>query len=100
MQTAEFKGRASNIRTENGVTKCRYHSTDVVEFDAERITLRSDGWQTATTKARMNQASNQFGLGFRVFQRDHEWFVGLPNGNIVPFIGGMIIPRHGPMRTA
>ncbi len=65
----------------DGVTRVIYHSTCVVAIyppnkDGDRlVALDSGGWRTATTKLRMNQASNQFGLGFRVFQKAGEWFV-------------------------
>lgn len=58
-----------------------YHWTDVVVvsydhgYKERRVKLDSGGWQTATTKNRMNQASNQFDLGFYVFQKNFEWYV-------------------------
>ena len=66
---------ATTIRNEDGYTIVRYHNTDVVKFNQDEIVLNTGGWRTVTTKARMNQASNQYGLGFRVYQRDWEWFV-------------------------
>lgn len=74
-QMNEARGVATNIRAEKGVTHVRYHSTDVVSFDESEITLRTGGWSTATTKTRMNQASNQFGLRYYVYQKAHRWFV-------------------------
>lgn len=60
----------------DGNTEITYHSTRVVIFNADLITLDSGGWHSATTKVRMNQAANTFHLGFQVFQKKHEWFVG------------------------
>ena len=67
-------------------TIIRYHNTDVVEFTASEIVLRTGGWKTVTTKLRMNQASNQFGLDYSVFQKNHEWFVSF-KGILFPFNG-------------
>lgn len=53
----------------------RYHATDVVKFNDKEIILNSGGWRTNTTKTRMNQTSNEFGLGFRVFQEKGYWWV-------------------------
>lgn len=53
----------------------RYHNTDVVTYNAEKITLRTGGWKTVTTKLRMNQASRQFDLGYGVSQRKGVWYV-------------------------
>lgn len=74
-QTQEVRGVATSIRTENGWTIIRYHSTDVVKFNDKQIILDSGGWLTATTKTRMNQAANQFDLGFHISQRNFKWFV-------------------------
>ena len=68
----------------DGVTRMTYHQTHVVtvhppnDQGARKVVLNSNGWRTVTTKTRMNQASSQFGLGFRVFQKAGEWFVALP----------------------
>jgi hypothetical protein len=86
-QMKTVRGVSTSIRTENGRTIVRYHDTDVVSFDAESVELNTGGWKTATTKTRMNQAANQFGLPYRVYQKDHAWFVRFSNGDSVPFMG-------------
>lgn len=74
---------ATTVRKADGVLSVVYHSTEVVKAnDDGTITLNTGGWRTVTTKARMNQAANQFGLGFQVSQEDFEWFVRVPkNGD-------------------
>lgn len=52
-----------------------YHNTAVVRFNQDKIILNSGGYQTNTTKTRMNQTSNQFKLDFTVYQKDFTWFV-------------------------
>jgi len=69
---------------EQGETEIVYHSTAVVTFDNEKITLDDGGWATNTTKRRMNQASNQFGLGYRVYSKDWQWYVDY-KGEVIPF---------------
>ena len=63
----------------NDLTKITYHQTDVVRFTPQTITLDSGGWHTPTTKLRMNQSSNQYGLGYQVYQRDHTWYINFKN---------------------
>ena len=75
-----------------GVT-VTYQHTEIVRKDHDTITLRSGGWETVTTKRKMNQASHQFALGYSVYQRDYKWFVDLPNGETVPFEDGMTFKR-------
>ena len=65
----------TTVRTKLGVTTVRYHSTDVVQFDNALIHLDTGGWKSNTTKLRMNQTANQFGLNFQVYQHKFEWFV-------------------------
>ena len=51
------------------------YNTEVVRVERDRITLNHGGYKTVTTKARMNQAANQYGLGYTVYQEKGEWFV-------------------------
>jgi len=76
-QTQTVGRTATSIsRGQDGVLRVTYHGTDVVTvYPNGKIVLDTGGWFTATTKTRMNQASNQFGLGFVVFQKGFRWFV-------------------------
>ena len=89
--------KLSNYKTTwvetNGRGSVVYSHTPIVEWDDESITLRSDGWETVTTKKKMNQSANQFGLNFTVFQEDYEWFVCNPKGETVDFVDGMKLER-------
>lgn len=93
-QTRQVRGVATNIYTSNGRTQVFYHGTCVVEFDSMRITLRTGGWRSATTKTRMNQAANQFDLGYHVYQKDHDWYVSREN-TVLEFNGDTLtMPRR------
>ena len=94
MRTSTIGRTATTVYTDDDGTHVQYHATRVVSFDADTITLRSGGWETATTKTRMNQTANQHGLGFYVYQRDHVWYVTKPNGETVEFVDGMTFSRH------
>ena len=58
-----------------GQRTIRYYDTDVVAWDDKVIILKNDGFTTKTTKLRMNQASEEHGLGYRVWQKDFKWYV-------------------------
>jgi hypothetical protein len=92
-QTRKVSGRATKVGCESGTTYVQYHDTRVVQWDDYSITLRSGGWETTTTKARMAQASNQFKLRFYVFQKDFNWYVKTPAGETVEFYDGITFPR-------
>ena len=78
---------ATAVCTVDKVTHVTYHNTAVVSFDADKVTLRTGGWRTATTKMRMNQAANQYGLGFTVSQKDYDWTVNCSDGRKLRFDG-------------
>ena len=68
-------GHKTAVLVEDGQLTVIYHNTAVVKANPGKIILNSGGHKTQTTKLRMNQASNEYNLGFEVFQRDYEWFV-------------------------
>lgn len=62
------------------------HSTYVVKIHPDdTYTLQTGGWQTVTTKDRINQYSP-----VRVYQRKYEWFVKI-HGKEYPFMEGMVV---------
>ena len=65
----------TTVYSANGYTHVQYHNTCVVSFSVDYIVLRTGGWQTTTTKNRINQTAQQFGLDFRVYQEDYVWHV-------------------------
>jgi hypothetical protein len=81
-----------HVNPANGMTEIWYHQTCVVKFDDKKIILNSGGWRTATTKTRMNQAANQFNLGFYVEQHNGSWNVHF-NDKVLDFQDGMTIKR-------
>ena len=76
---------ATKIRKDSDGTHVRYHYTDVVTVEKDKIVLRHNGWATVTTKRRMNQVSELYGLGFYVSQKDFDWYVTDKNGDVHEF---------------
>lgn len=92
-QMQRVTGRSTEVFTdEDNLTKVVYHKTVVVAFNEDLVRLNSGGWKTVTTKTRMNQASNQYRLGFAVIQKDGVWAVW-HNGVALPFTDGMELRR-------
>ena len=83
-QTQICRGVKTSVVCTNGRISVVYHNTLVVEATPDYITLNTGGWFTATTRTRMNQASNQFDLGYGVYQKKGKWFVDY-QGNTYPF---------------
>lgn len=70
---------------ESGITRVVYHSTPVVSWGKDWVELNTGGYRSATTKTRMNQASNQYGLGYRVWQKHWTWYVDKPDNSTEVF---------------
>lgn len=69
-----------------------YQKTAIVRFNDSEVILDSGGWETVTTKRKMNQAANQFGLPYGVYQKDYIWYVSTAQGDVL-FRDGMVINR-------
>jgi hypothetical protein len=68
----------------------KLHNTYVVKIDTDNdYTLSTGGWYTSTTKDRINSY-----CPFKVFQKNHDWWVRINNQN-VPFYSGMVISSDG-----
>jgi hypothetical protein len=52
------------------------------------LELFDGGWQSNTTKSRLNAILSEHGTGERVYQKDFTWFVSTSNGE-VPFGKGI-----------
>lgn len=72
----------------NNGWRIRYHATDVITYDgADTYTLNSGGWQTKTTKERINQ---YLPTGFWISQKNFVWTVHTPTGPL-EFTDGMTV---------
>lgn len=79
-------GNNTTLRIEtDGSIHIRLHNTDIVTYRADgSIMLDTDGWQTVTTKARINAWAP-----VQVCQRKGDWFV-----NAISDIQGYYDPAH------
>tara|TARA_R110000824_G_scaffold18816_1_gene73898 strand:- start:27 stop:287 length:261 start_codon:yes stop_codon:yes gene_type:complete len=49
----------------------------------ELITLNSGGYRTATTKRRMNEVAKEYyNAGFKVYQKNFDWYVDTDKGTL------------------
>lgn len=78
-----------HFNDEEGVAIVRLHGNKIAEIGEGFITLFDGGWQTTTTKSRLNAILSENGLpGERVFQKAFKWFVS-QEGGAVEFFSGM-----------
>lgn len=74
----------------------QYAKTVIVKWNADYIILDNGGWFTVTTKRKMNQTANQFGLGFFVWQKAGAWFYKMdhwPEPRLWPSNGSVTLYR-------
>jgi len=91
-QNRVISGVATEVLEDGGDTVVKLYETNVVRFNEKRIVLNSGGYETATTKRRMMQTSNQYDLGFSVYVVKKQWFVDF-KGKTIPFEDGMVLER-------
>ena len=74
---------------EEGVALVRLYGNKIAEIGEGFIRLFDGGYQSNTTKSRLNAILEANGLpGERVFAKNFDWYVGQAGGPI-PFFSGM-----------
>ena len=82
-----FKGNTSveNYITETGVREAivKLHGNHIATV-GDTLQISDAGWQTVTTKSRLNALLNEFAEGCYLFQKNFDWFLGDADGNVLP----------------
>ena len=61
---------------ETGISVVRLHGNKIAEVSDTEVTIFDGGWQSNTTKSRLNALCAEFCItGEGVFQKDFKWFV-------------------------
>jgi hypothetical protein len=66
------------------------HGNHIATIGDTFIELYTCGYQTPTTKSRLNSILQEHGNGDYIFQKNYQWFVNT-NGQVIPFTEGMIL---------
>ena len=79
----------------NELTNCSQvllhgHQIATLDHHSNALKLSSCGWQTVTTKSRLNALLEEVKFGCRVFQKNWNWFVSF-NNQTESFWDGMIL---------
>lgn len=77
--------RDISVKMDNGMIVHFYHQTPIVCEHNGKIWLNNGGYQTSTTKERINRY-----CPFQVYQEDFEWYVKY-QGEILEFQNGMVL---------
>ena len=86
----------SNTRVEfNESTNCSHvflhgHMIAAYDHNLKAIKISSCGWETPTTKSRLNAILQEVKYGCSVFQKNFDWFVSYRD-EVKNFFDGMIL---------
>ena len=81
----------------NGVTTdvdVFLHGNHIASLDTatHKLTIKDGGWQSVTTKSRLNALLDEFAPSMGIFQKDWVWYLSdRLSGSVVPFISGMTV---------
>ena len=66
-----------HFNEEENLSVVRLHGNKIAEIGDDFLRVFDGGWQTNTTKSRLNAIINRFcnGVTDGVFQKNYEWFV-------------------------
>jgi len=90
------RGKPTNVKKiakntleiiKDNVRIIRYYDTNILTFKNNTITLNSGGWETSSTKRRINE---HLPSDVYIFTKNYEWFINIKN-KIMPFMDGMKI---------
>ena len=72
-----WKNANTRVETTDGVSEVRLHGNLIAKVGDDFVTIFDGGWQSTTTKSRLNAIINEFCCAFTdgVFQKDFQWFV-------------------------
>ena len=72
-----WKLKNTTVTTQDGVSEVRLHGNLIAKVGDDFVTVFDGGWQSTTTKSRLNAIINEFGNAFTdgIFQKDFQWFV-------------------------
>ena len=79
----------------NSNTNCStvvLHRTAIATYDhnTQALKLNTGGWHSVTTKSRLNAILSELKCGFRVFQKNFDWYLST-NNQTVDFWDNMIL---------
>ena len=88
-----FSKANTSVRCYREEIEVRLHGNLIGTVDTASNQLRifDGGWQTVTTKSRLNALCDEFADGARVIQRNYTWFLSDLGNRVTPFISGMTV---------
>ena len=88
------------VRVSREVVEVFLHGNHIASVDTATndLTLFDGGWQSVTTKSRLNALLAEFTPERRIFQKDWQWFISDFLGMAEPFVSGMTVWSRGKLK--
>ena len=92
-----WAGSNTTVITEDNESKVMLHGNHIATYNhtLKELELFDGGWQSNTTKSRLNALCAEFAMGFGVFQKNWQWFISDFQGVAKPFFDGAIVDYNG-----
>ena len=92
-----WTGSNTTVITEDNESKVMLHGNHIATYNhtLKELELYDGGWQSNTTKSRLNALCAEFATGFGVFQKNFDWFISDFSGTAKPFFDGAIVDYNG-----
>ena len=82
------------VRVYKEVVEVFLHGNHIASLDTatHKLTIKDGGWQSVTTKSRLNALLDEFAPSMGIFQKNWTWFLSdRLDGSVVPFVSGMTL---------
>ena len=92
-----WAGSNTSVITEDDISTVMLHGNHIATYyhDTKELALFDGGWQSNTTKSRLNALCYEFATGFGVFQKNWEWFISDFSNNKKEFDNGITVNYNG-----
>ena len=88
----------TQVITDNGISRVFLHGNHIATYNYanKELSLYDGGWQSNTTKSRLNALCYELATGFSVFQKNWNWFVSdFQSKTVKDFTDGITVNYNG-----
>ena len=90
-----WAGSNTTVITEDNISTVMLHGNHIATYyhDKKELALFDGGWQSNTTKSRLNALLDEFDYGSFIFQTNWNWFLArnFNHNHKVDFVSGMTV---------
>ena len=89
-QEIDWSKDNTKVINNDGVSEVYLHNNLIAKIGDTWMQLFDGGWQSNTTKSRLNGLLSAHGIGNEsVFQKNYVWNFRMSDGSTIPFFNGM-----------